>query len=100
MALIEFSIDTADKSKATITVDGKTYKNVAGLYVYGLNDPEYTQLEITQYETVGEGDGAMHKMTRLVASQNENFVEAKCDDEEEKKKTRASIADFIESLSS
>jgi hypothetical protein len=70
MAQINISIDTTDKSKTTIELDGKKLKDVYSLYMYGIDNPEYMSLEINQAEKVdSDKDGTLHKFTRLVASE-------------------------------
>lgn len=73
MAQIVVSIDTADKSNSSITVDGKKLKNVYSAYVYGMDEPDYMSVEINQYEKGGDEEGALRKWTRLTASEKEQF---------------------------
>ena len=72
MAQIIITIDTADKSKSSITVDGKKLKNTNSVFIYGMEDPDYMSIEINQYED-GSEEGGLRKMTRLSASAKDNF---------------------------
>lgn len=86
MAKITIEVDTANKSQAKVTIDGKVIKNIDNVSLYGVGT-EYMSIDIGQFEIIGEGDGAMRKYTRLSASEKDspdlsNFASASAPDKE------------------
>lgn len=94
MAQITISIDTADKSNSSITVDGKKLKNVYSTYVYGMDEPDYMSVEINQYEAPTE-EGGLRKMTRLTASAKEEFKVTASEAEDPNDTDRKALAEAL-----
>lgn len=97
MAQIVVTIDTADKSKSSVTIDGKTLKNVTSFAVYGMEDPTYMGLEIIQFEAPSSDEkGGLRRVIRTSASKESNWklIEDNIDD------TRAELIMFLSSRES